>query len=199
VRPIFTTPQDTANTTNNMSNTTGPSQHPIPQLQSVAPSIFVPITTDLLAPFEPPRSRVERLRAILANLDEHHTAVGANLDALFDYERARIIHESRDTSQQQKLGEGEGPASITNEEADRMIASMEAQPDPNMPAALAAFPEAVELDQQRELTPSEVAAKEISRLLIRFSMDIKGFNAHVRKTRAFYEQALERELQIEAK
>ena len=200
---------------NNTANNTA-SQPPLPQLQSVAPSIFVPVTRNLLAPFDPPRSRVERLRAILAHLDEHHAAVGANLHALFDYEHARLAHEAsvaeRDFRQQQQQQQQEEataeqpqcPAArvrLSTDEVDRMIANMEAPAAQSFGggAPLLGFPEVMELDQQRELTPREAAAKKLAKLLTQFSIEINGFKTHVRKTRAFYEQALERELENEAR
>ena len=194
---------------NNTANDAAP-QPPLPQLQSVAPSIFVPVTRNLLAPFDPPRSRVERLRATLAHLDEHHAAVSANLHALFEYERARLasVAETDFRQQQQQQQEAtveqpQRPAAVvrlSTEEADRMIANMEAPAVQSFTAApLLGFPEVMELDQQRELAPREAAAKELAKLLTRFSIQISGFKIHAQKTRAFYEQALEGELEVEAR
>jgi len=48
-----------------------PDAEEIPQLMSVVPSIFVPLTESILEPREPPKNRIERLERIIQSLDIH--------------------------------------------------------------------------------------------------------------------------------
>lgn len=184
--------------TNNNSAPDAANAKQIPQLQSVATSIFVPITEDLLQPYHPPSDRIEHLRAILANLDAHAASVRGNLHDLFNHERARIIHDEQAAVEgARQRGDPPAPAApgMSPAETDLFIANMEAEPNGAVPASMTEFPEAMVLDghQQRELTPREVAAREMALVLRRFCMDVKGFNVHYMRTRAFYQQELEKE------
>ena len=198
-------------------------EKPIPPLTSIAPAIFVPITTDLTAPFTPPPTRADRLRAIIASQEAHSSQVRSNLCSLFEQESARIMQLSRtqeplflsergltaaeydkalqqsqhNNSKQQQLSRGwrATPADI-----DGMIANMSAQQAAGMRKAGSIVdvptPDLATLPAGN--TPRELATRECLTLLSKGMGELKGYDAHVGRKREFYEHALKRELEREA-
>lgn len=193
-------------------------EEPIPALTSIAPAIFVPITTDLTAPFTPPPTRPDRLRAILSNQETHAAQVRSNLCSLFERETARIMQVSREQeplflaergltardydrtllqppSQSPQRGWRASPADL-----DSMVANMAAQQPAGMRRAGSIVdvptPDLATLPGGN--TPRERATRECLTLLSKGTGELKGYEAHVGAKKEFYERALKRELEREA-
>lgn len=173
---------------------TAPPAKDIPLLTSIGPSIFVPITSDLLAPIDPPATRVARLHAIIAEIDTHAALVRANMLALLARERTRIVADAQVQPPQPDLPRGAPPAA-----ADAMIAAMEAPAprDPRWSSTVANIPTPV-FNSATARTPREKAVIEVMGLASQTIRDVDGFDEHVKRRRQFYEKALEKELEDEA-
>lgn len=211
-------------------------EKPIPPLTSIAPTIFVPITTDLTAPFTPPPTRPDRLRAIIASQEAHSSQVRSNLCSLFEQESARVMQLSRtqeplflserglsaaeyDQALQQNQSNNKDSNSNSNSNSnnphqqqpvrgwratpadiDGMISNMSAQQPAGMRKAGSIVdvptPDLATLPAGN--TPRELATRECLTLLSKGMDELKGYDAHVRRKRVFYEHALKRELEREA-
>ncbi|PNY26647.1 Uncharacterized protein TCAP_03430 [Tolypocladium capitatum] len=187
-------------------------QEPIPPLQSLAPSIFVPVTDDLAArPFVPPANRIARLNAILAALDTHAVGVRSNMLALVRRECVRILRElaaaeaasttasnnANSNEQQQQhhppqkhRADGGGDGDLA-----AMLANMQAPHDPGKDHADISLPD---FSRVQPASVREKATRDLMASVSRALCELRGFDAHIAGNRGFYEQALKHEIQSEA-
>ncbi|MBE3044278.1 hypothetical protein IMZ48_17260, partial [Candidatus Bathyarchaeota archaeon] len=74
--------------------------HPHPEVERliiVAPSIFVPITTDLAAPLvDKPRDNVQRIEQTMRNIDAHTAKAKANIVEIMVQEKKAIMREAKE-------------------------------------------------------------------------------------------------------
>ncbi|KAL6860306.1 hypothetical protein ACO1O0_004333 [Amphichorda felina] len=172
----------------------------IPPLVSISPSIFSPIEgDDLILPFTPPSSRVDRLHAKLDALEANRRRVRANMLNLYRRECARLIQAAQADEKAAAAQEGSGggedaPCLPSEEDLDVMISNMMAEPAEQrpVPASVASPPnfESVTPRSRREYWTTQIEIT-ISKGL----MDLKGYEEHVAGIRKGYTQALEREMQ----
>lgn len=181
---------------------------PIPPLASVAPAIFVPITDDLLAPFTQPPNRLALLQAKIEALDTHSAQVREIIVDLFSRERTRLLREGRrqDTlraggggggggDEAADLMHGGGGGAASEDDIARMIADMSTPFEPGLEAHVvtsevmtpALFSGLV------ARSPREWTAIELMRLALQASVDMEGYEAHVRQIRSHLERLLRQE------
>lgn len=180
---------------------------PLPPLTTIAPAIFVPITTDFLEPFTPPRTRIDRLHAIIAQVDAHSAGVRENLLSLFRQECVRLQREGR--SQEAKLlaekalpppaRPGAGSGVLAPDELAEMLSRMHTPAGPNdtfdIPDADIPVPN---FKGMLVGTPREWSYRELMTVVTRAIGELKDFEDFVARTRSVYEIALQRELEREA-
>lgn len=182
----------------------------IPELFTVSTgaSIFVPIDDDLLAPIEPPATRPDRLRAILAQLDGHAARVRQNLVDLLEREGDRIALSGQlqqANVNAERAGLGLPPLAdplrgAPNDVVDDMIACMSAPPpldDPRWTDNITDIPSPDDHGRVPS-TPREWALLMTLDLMMLSLGNLANFDAHVKKIREVYERALERELERDA-
>jgi hypothetical protein len=163
-----------------------------PQLTSIAPSIFVPITHDLTAPFDKPASEAERLRRILQNVDTQSAAVKANILNIFDQEIIRTRRDAKEaekgiwnTSSTEDLG-------LSKEQFESLARNVEARPEPGQSYRVSDIPRPnfVETEQDRHLSLREWFVKRVMDWVEAAVVQVEGYSAHVEEVRADYEKAL---------
>ena len=171
----------------------------IPPLVSISPSIFSPIEgDDLILPFTPPSSRVDRLYAKLDALEANRRRVRANMLALYRRECARIIQEAQAEERAAKDSGADGSEEAarrpSDEELDAMIANMAAKPTGQRPVpASAASPP--QFDNFIPRSRREACTKQIEITISKGLMDLKGYDEHVATIRKGYTETLDREMQ----
>lgn len=165
----------------------------IPPLSNIAPAIFVPLQDDIFTA-EPPRDRIERLKAILETIDYQRKGVKENLLYMFEREKRRIVQQAAELEQAQgPLLMKPGPAPA---EVDEIIANMEAPSSSrvedydiqNTPG----------IDTSKPVPPSApLRDKTVMELLIMGEMalkDLEGFERHMAGIQERYLACLEQEM-----
>ena len=178
-------------------------QDAIPLLQSLAPSIFVPIEDDLIAtPFVPPADAAARLTAVLAALDAHAAHVRSNMLDLVRRECVRILREV--TAAEASISNGSGSGSNEQQHAPQrqrpegdipsMIANMHAPPDFGIDYSTAEIP-LPDFSRVQPTSLREEATRDLMASVSRALSELRGFDAHIAGKRALQEQALMREVE----
>lgn len=192
----------------------GDAEPAIPLLRSTGASIFVPLTTDLVASSSSaspadPSDRVAHLNAVLAELDTHAVQVRANIRALVRRECVRVLREA--AADQARLAPAcdphhhlhhhqqpppshpapRLPGILAPQDRTVMIANMEASHGALVPEHLPP----PDFSKAREpANPQEWANKELMAAVSKALSELRGFDAHTARTRTFYEHALKREI-----
>lgn len=181
-------------------------QPPTRQLTSFAPSIFTPLTTDPTSYTRPPASpRTARHAQTLSRLDEQANGVRDNIRGLARRECLRILLEDRGGDEDDEDDHDHdhddhdhhvatSHARLPDGELADMIANMEALPAP----VVEAIPESDPPDWYQARPPScprEEMARNITMTTSNALSQLKGFDAHVARVRAPFENELR---QIEA-
>ncbi|KAK3683991.1 hypothetical protein B0T22DRAFT_412436 [Podospora appendiculata] len=166
----------------------------IPPLTNLAPSIFVPFREDITAKqSEIPRDRIERLRRILESIDFQTKGVKENLLFLFEREKTRIILEAQE--REQEWFPTGVKAGVHPDEADRIIAYMEA---PAQPGTDYNIRNMAELDRNRmipsDLSVRDRAVEELMTLAEGAVQQLEGYEANMREIKKLYLERLDREL-----
>ncbi|POR38144.1 Uncharacterized protein TPAR_01668 [Tolypocladium paradoxum] len=192
-------------------------QEPIPHLQSLAPSIFVPVADDLAAtPFVAPASRIARLNAILAALDTHAVHVRSNMLALVRRECVRIVraaaaaeeaalstngnnNNNNSSSSSNRANERHHPPQKLRPDGDltTMIANMQAPHDPARDYNNADIP-LPDFSRVQPASFREEATKDLMSSVSRALSELRSFDAYIVGNKGVYEQALKREIESEA-
>ncbi|KAF7544804.1 hypothetical protein G7Z17_g9671 [Cylindrodendrum hubeiense] len=176
-----------------------PAGHPIIPDLSITGGIFVPIKSDLAAPFTPPTTRIARLREVLALLDSHSAAVQSNLLDLFTRECARITQVGR--RQEAALAQDalqDIPHGLELNDLDEMIVNMTEPHNPALDYNMTAITEPEFPPVIAARSPREWTANELLRGINKAAGDLEGYENHVKRVRESYEQALKVELEREA-
>lgn len=161
--------------------------------------LFVPIESDLAAPFTPPATRIARLREILALLDSHSTAVRSNLLKLFVRDSARIAQNGR--RQEALAAPGtiqDPPPGLERRDLDEMINNMTAPHNPAQEYNITLIPEPDFVTGIIARSPREWAANELFRAAQAAADRLESYDVFVEENREFYQQALKKELEREA-
>ncbi|KAK4250127.1 hypothetical protein C7999DRAFT_12110 [Corynascus novoguineensis] len=165
----------------------------IPPLSNIAPAIFVPLRDDIFTA-EPPRDRIEHLKAILETIDYQRKGVKENLLYMFEREKRRIVQQAANLEQAQgPLVMKPGPAPA---EMDEIIANMEA------PGSLRVEDYNIQsipgIDTSKPVPPNTpLRDKTVMELLIMAEMalkDLEGFERHIAGIQERYLASLEQEM-----
>ncbi|KAM3499343.1 hypothetical protein MY10362_007394 [Beauveria mimosiformis] len=208
---------------------------PIPRLRSIAPAIFVPVAN--LMPSEEnlrrfaalaETNRVEHMRQALSQCNRHAAAVRANILMLFRRETARLMQQAgaqeppsaQQQQQQQQQGERRGGWSATEEDLERMLASMATpappaqQPAPQSRSVaqilksgsgsgggLRQDPRDAIGDVQKPsfkhrpaASPREEAARQALNLVGMATHELRSYEAHIAPRREMRRRALDKEI-----
>lgn len=170
----------------------------IPDLY-LAGGLFVPIKSDLAAPYTPPATRVARLREILALLDSHSPAVRSNLLKLFVRDSARIAQNGRRQEALHPPGTiQDPPPGLERKDLDEMINNMEAPHNPAQDYNITLIPEPDFVTGIIARSPREWAANELFRAAQAGADKLENYDRFIQESREFYQQALKKELEREA-
>lgn len=176
------------------------SQEEIPPLTHIIPTIFVPLTEDLLQPIEPAKDRVERMERMVASLDASEKKVRNNISWTYEREARRHVAAVMRTG---ALSSPHEPTSMSWEEAEAHVANMLAPANPSLtyhlpPEKIAEFKA---YDQSRTdmslpdtLTPQERISQEVLIIANRGVRDMEAYsNIHVKSIRDRLNASLEKE------
>jgi hypothetical protein len=177
-----------------------PPEDDVPPLTHVIPTIFVPLTDDLLEPIEPARDRVERMQRMKASLDANEAMVRDNINWIYEREARRHMTEAQKAG---ALSQPLQPAPLTWEEADRHLANIAAPANPGVPHHLPAekILEFQRYDHQTagqlppdDLSPHERLAREVLAIAQRGVRDMEEYSlCHIKAIRDQLENSIERE------
>ncbi|KAH7155002.1 hypothetical protein B0J13DRAFT_214608 [Dactylonectria estremocensis] len=167
----------------------------------IAGGIFVPIAADLSEPFTTPATQVARLREAIARLDAHSAAVQSNLLNLVTRETARLAQDGR---RHEASFAAHGPVpevapGLEPNDLDEMISNMSVFHKPGVDYNIATIPEPDFPSALTARSPREWTANETLRSLHKGVTDLDGYEKHVQRVRAGYEEALKEALESEAK
>lgn len=182
-----------------------PLEDEIPPLTHVIPTIFVPLTDDLLKPIEPAKDRVERMQRMKTSLDANEAQVRDNIHWIYEREARRLVMEAQKAG---ALSQPRQPAPMTLEEADRHLANIAAPSNPSVsyhlpPEKIAEFQR---YDQQNagqllpdNLTPHERLAREVLAIAQRGVRDMEEYSTcHIKSIRDQLDNSIEREKRAHA-
>lgn len=177
----------------------------VPPLTHVIPTIFVPLTDDLLKPIEPAKDRVERMQRMKASLDANEVKVRDNINWIYEREARRHVMEAQKTG---VLSQPRQPAPLTWEEADRHLANIAAPANPGVSYHLPAekIAEFQRYDQQNAgqlppdgLSPHERLAREVLAIAHRGVRDMEEYSmCHIKAIRDQLDNSIEREKRAHA-
>lgn len=167
----------------------------IPPITSVVPSIFIPLRESMADPYEPPHSRVEKLRSLLASVDLHEAEVKQNLLYMFEREKRRIINECKKTEAEH--GRSDTGPGLDPGEADDMIRHIQAKPRPGVDYNVLT-PLRVSAELPTNPTPRQKTAFELLCLIDSAVNQLNGYQGHIGATRQEYQGYLQKEMEIEA-
>jgi len=162
-------------------------------LTSLAPSIFIPITTDLTDPFDEPLSEVARFRRALENVEIHSAAVKANILHMFDRE---IIRTRREAKEAEKATWGTPNADenvgLSKDEFERLARKVEANAEHTSYQITGDIPTPYfrESAEDSSLSLRERYAKMVLDWVENAICQIEGYTSHVEDTKARYQKAL---------
>ncbi|KAH8706639.1 hypothetical protein BGZ61DRAFT_450246 [Ilyonectria robusta] len=176
-----------------------PAGHDIIPDLFLAGGLFVPIESDLAAPYTPPATRIARLREILALLDSHSTAVRSNLLKLFVRDSARIAQNGRRQEALPPAGTiQDPPPGLERKDLDEMINNMTAPHNPAQDYNITLIPEPDFVTGIIARSPREWAANELFRAAQAGADKLESYDKFIEESREFYQQALKKELEREA-
>lgn len=189
---------------------TGGKPHPppgdeIPPLTHVIPTIFVPLTDDLLKPIEPAKDRVERMQRMKASLDANEAKVRDNINWIYEREARRIVIEAQKAG---TVSQPRQPAPLSWEEADRHLANIAAPANPGVayhlpPEKIAEFQRYDQLNAGQipadGLAPHERLAREVLAIAHRGVRDMEEYSTcHIKAIRDQLDNSIEREKRAHA-
>ncbi|KAK4451785.1 hypothetical protein QBC34DRAFT_399532 [Podospora aff. communis PSN243] len=164
----------------------------IPELFNLAPSIFVPLSTDFLAKhLQPaPRSRVEMLKRIMDSIDYQRAGVKENLISMLEREKIRITLAAAERQAESPTPKAALLALDTGE-ADLMIKNMEADPLPGVDYNARTFPP---YNMPEKMIIHDVLIQQLLDLADRLTIQLVGYEGHVEGVKRYYQDCLEKEL-----
>ncbi|KUI74024.1 hypothetical protein VM1G_09286 [Cytospora mali] len=178
------------------------SEEDIPPLTHIIPTIFVPLTENLLEPIEPAKDRVERMERMVASLDAHEKKVRDNIAWMYEREARRHVAAVKRTG---ALSTPHEPTPMSWNEVDKHIANMAAPANPTIsyhlpPEKIAEFKA---YDQSRTdmplpdgLAPHVRTSREILLMANRGVRDMESYsNFHIKNIRDRLDASLAKEKQ----
>ncbi|KAL2264277.1 hypothetical protein VTK26DRAFT_8480 [Humicola hyalothermophila] len=166
----------------------------IPPLTNIAPAIFVPLRQDLFED-EPPRDRVDRVKRLLAVIDYQREGVLENLLYMFEREKRRVVQHAAVTEQALPTPRF-APGALPPDEADAIIANMEALAEPGVDYNIREMPL---VDGSATIPPEtplrDKTVMELINVVEKAVSDLHGFDGYMRGIKERYLKCLERELE----
>ncbi|ROW06409.1 hypothetical protein VMCG_04405 [Cytospora schulzeri] len=172
----------------------------IPPLTHIIPTIFVPLTEDLLQPIEPAKDRVERMERMVASLDASEKKVRNNIAWTYEREARRHVAAMKKTG---AFASPHEPTLMSWEEAEAHVANMSVPANPSItyhlpPEKIAEFKA---YDQSRadmslpdNSAPYERISQEVLIIGNRGVTDMEAYsNIHVKGIRDRLNASLEKE------
>lgn len=182
-----------------------PSDEEIPLLTHVIPTIFVPLTDDLLKPIEPAKDRVERMQRMKTSLDANEAKVRDNINWIYERQARRHVVEAQKAG---TLSQPRQMAPFTWEEADRHLANIAAPANPSVtyhlpPEKIAEFQRYDQLNAGQPppdgLSPHERTAREVLVIAQRGVRDMEQYSTcHIKSIRDQLDNSIEREKRANA-
>lgn len=175
-------------------------QEDIPPLTHIIPTIFVPLTEDLLQPIEPAKDTVERMERMMASLEATEKEVRNNISWTHEREARRHVAAVKRTG---ALSSRHEPSLMSWKEAETHVANMSAPANPSMvyhlpPAKIAEFKaydqSSADKSLPRTLSPQERISQEVLMIANRGVRDMKAYsNIHIKSIRDRINASLEKE------
>jgi hypothetical protein len=169
-------------------------EQPIPpELTIVAPAIFLPLDSDITKPGDLPQDRVQRLERIIKSINFHRQGIRQNLLTMFEGQVRRL--QLLAAQRERQHGKSEGRASVSPDEADRLLAAMEKPAVPGVEYNVQNFPPFdVNMMAPAEYSDRDSAAWEVLREVERGMQQLNGLAAHMTRYEALYLERLRREV-----
>ena len=169
---------------------------PAPQrLIPVAPSIFVPITTDLAAPFDDrPKNNIQRIEQTMRNIDAHTAKVKANIVEIMNMEKQAIMREAKEMERAHPES-AQVPVGITPEEIDIVAKSLMA---PVLPGRDYNVRDPSPPDFHAQGPPETLRddfSRRVMMLVEQAVQQVEGYSKHMEAIQAEYRRALRAEMQ----
>lgn len=168
---------------------------PVPELIPLAPSIFVPITTDLAAPVEDkPRNNIQRIEQTMRNIDDHTAKVKANIVQIMIREKQAIMRDAKD-AERAHPDSTQVPAGITPEEFDIVASSVMAAAVPGRDNNVreASLPDFFARGPAETLR--EHWSRRVMNLVEQAVCQVEGYGKHMEDIQDEYRRALRAEIQ----
>lgn len=176
------------------------SEEDIAPLTHIIPTIFVPLTENLLEPIEPAKDRVERLERMVVSLDAHEKNVRSNIAWTYEREARRHVGEVKRSG---VLSSPHEPKLMSWEEAEAHVANMSVPANPSMtyhlsPEKIAEFKaydqSRADLSLPDHLGPHERTSQEVLVIANRGVRDMEAYsNIHIKGIRDRLNASLEKE------
>lgn len=167
----------------------------IPVLRSSFPATFIPFNEDIANLPVVPRDRVERLKRILASIDNQRVGVKENIIWLIEREKERMIMEA--TEKEEEFHLQNAKHEIHPSELNEILRNMAvpAQKDPKIDYTLKDAPP---LNTVRPLpatlSPRDQAINQLLNLAETGTRELRGYDDHIATVRSFYEGCLKKEI-----
>lgn len=165
------------------------------ELIPVAPSIFVPLTTDLTAPLETkPKNNIQRIEQTMRNVDEHTAKVKANLVQIMAQEKRALMTEAKEL-ERANPGSMHVPVGISGEELDVVARALEAPAAPGMDYNTGPSPEPDFDSQGPSQSLREVYSRRVQALVQQAVQQVEAYGAHMEELQNEYRRSMQAEIQ----
>lgn len=167
----------------------GTTKQRIPELKSMAPAIFVPLTDDLLTPPPPTNTELDELKASLTEFNKYSSAVRDNMLNLFQQEARRIfedIQAKRVQLRTQGMKEPPLPRRIagwepTREDLENMVENLATRANNNQDYNIQQVPEVnfARIDSLPDESPGETYTKELLKIVGNGAVELRAYDRYV--------------------
>lgn len=165
------------------------------ELISVAPSIFVPITTDLAAPMdEKPMNNIQRIEQTMRNVDAHTAKVKANIVQIMDLEKQATMRMAKEMERAHPES-AQMPAGITAEEFGTVARSLMAAPVPGKDYNWREAPPPDYHARGLPETLREDYSRKVLDVVEQAVHQVEGYGKHMEDIQNEYRRALRAEVQ----
>ncbi|SPO05737.1 uncharacterized protein DNG_08424 [Cephalotrichum gorgonifer] len=163
-------------------------------LISVAPSIFVPITTDLAAPLDDkPKNNVQRIEQTMRNIDAHTAKVKANIIQIMTQEKQALMREAKEEERAHPES-AQVPAGISEEEYDAIVMRLETAPVPGNDPNLQEIPYPDFFGRGPPATLREHFSWRVQDLVEQAVHQVEAYGKHMESIQDEYQRALQAEI-----
>lgn len=168
---------------------------PVQELIPLAPSIFVPITTDLTAPIDDkPRNNIQRIEQTMRNVDAHTAKVKANIVQIMVLEKQAIMREAKEVERAHPET-AQMPSGITAEEFDIVARSLMAARVPGKEYNVGEAPDPVFHSRGPPETLREDYSRKVMNLVEQAVVQVEGYDKHMEAIQDEYRRSLRAEIQ----